>query len=167
MPSLVVNVPGVTTFALIRRPQASDGWAEWSSYGRTTFRGRCSVMSSGDVLVGDEVAGNVYTLASGVYSDNGDPVTFLASAFIRGANKAERCNNIVVQGARGVGLATGQGSDLSPNCAFRMTRAGHGPIGSKPLLGPWGNTRTAPYGNAWALCVSRAGCSKSAPRTPF
>ena len=109
---LVVNVPGVTTFALDRAaPQASDGWAEWSSYGRTTFRGRCSVMSSGDVLVGDEVAGNVYTLASGVYSDNGDPVTFLASAFIKGANKAERCNNIVVQGARGVGLATGQGSD--------------------------------------------------------
>ena len=36
------------------------------------------------MLVGDEVAGNVYTLASGVYSDNGDPVTFLASAFIKG-----------------------------------------------------------------------------------
>ena len=55
----MVNVPGVTTFALISPPPLSDGWAEWSSYGRTTFRGRCSVMSSGDVFVGDEVAGNV------------------------------------------------------------------------------------------------------------
>ena len=45
---LVVNVPGVTTFARSRRPKRPDGWAEWSSYGRTTFRGRCSVMSSGD-----------------------------------------------------------------------------------------------------------------------
>ena len=118
-------------------------------YGRTT-RGRCSVMSSGDVAWAIEVAGNVYTLASGVYSDNGDPVTFLAGA------SSGREQGRTLQQHRGSRRTRRQAGDragvrtYARTAAFRMTRAGRGPIGW-PLLGPWGNTRPRRMANAWAL----------------
>ena len=78
-----------------------------------------------------------------------------------GANKAERCNNIVVQGARGVGLATGQGSDPITELRFSDDQGRSWSDWFQTSPGAVGQYRTAPYGNAWALCVSRAGCSKS------
>lgn len=103
---LVVNIPGQTSFAF---DVSTETWAEWTSYDRATFRGCCSTISGGSTLVGDDTTGQVFTLTTGVYADDGEPVTFLASAFIA-ATARSRCDSLTLQGARGVGLATGQGS---------------------------------------------------------
>lgn len=103
---LVVNIPGETSFAY---DVSTETWAEWTSYGRTTFRGCCSVLSDGSTLVGDASTGQVFTLTAGVFTDDGSIITFLASAFIA-ANIRTRCDSVTLQGARGVGLSTGQGS---------------------------------------------------------
>src|SRR3989442_11056684 len=68
-------------------------------------------MVGGPAYVGDEEAGVVWTLTPGVYLDGTDPITFLASCFAPLPGGVGRCDNLVLQGARGVGLASGQGSD--------------------------------------------------------
>ena len=103
----VLKIPGEGSFVY---DVATQQWAEWSTYEADTFRGQCGVLVGSSALVGDDDTGQIWTLTPGVYADDGDPITFLASAFISLDDGPERCNNIVLQGARGVGLATGQGS---------------------------------------------------------
>lgn len=104
---LVVVIPGQTAFAY---DVSTQSWAEWTSYGRDVFRGRLGLLYDGVTYVADDTTGQVYALTPGVYADDGQPVTYLASAFVASIGKPVRCDSIVVQGARGVGLSTGQGS---------------------------------------------------------
>ncbi len=107
----VVNIPGVTTFALDLASPTPPGWAEWTSYGKTTFRCECAILSAGVALAGDNTTGQVFAFTPGIYADDGAVITYLASVWIAHADRPVRFNNLVLQGARGVGLATGQGSD--------------------------------------------------------
>lgn len=104
----VLAIPGEGSFAY---DVATQQWSEWDTYGAMTFRGGCAIQYGSLLLVGDNATGQIWEMRPGVYADDGDPITFLASAFIPNDGGPQRCDNIVLQGARGVGLATGQGSD--------------------------------------------------------
>jgi hypothetical protein len=104
----LLNIPGQGSFAF---DIASGQWAEWASWGRDVFRGRCVVSAGGETFVGDDETGTVWKLAPGVYRDGTDPISFIASCFMPMPGGSARCDNLVLQGARGVGLASGQGVD--------------------------------------------------------
>lgn len=104
----VLNIPGVGTRAYdVER----DDWGEWASWNRTTFRGRSSLLQDGVNYVGDDTSNAIWALTPGVHLDGTDPLVRLASAFYPCDNGFERCDRITLQCVRGVGLATGQGSD--------------------------------------------------------
>lgn len=105
---LVVNIPGQGSFAY---DAASTEWAEWRSYGLDQFRVTCSTMYGATVYCGDRFSGTIWALTPGTYLDGTDPITFEATAFIPQPGGQTRCNNLVLQGARGNGTDTGQGSD--------------------------------------------------------
>lgn len=104
----VLNLPGVGSYAF---DVASKAWAEWQSYGQTTFR--CAVAASvdGTAYVGDQINATVWSLSPSVRLDGADPITFVASCFHATISGFERCDRLSLQCVRGVGLATGQGSD--------------------------------------------------------
>jgi hypothetical protein len=104
----VLNIPGQGSFAY---DESNQEWGEWASQGRATFRGQSAWTVAGTAYIGDADAGTVWAMTPGVFLDGTDPITFLASAFFPKTSGNMRCNNVVLQGARGVGLATGQGSD--------------------------------------------------------
>lgn len=103
----VLNIPGQGSYGY---DAATQNWAEWQSYGRTTFRGSCSLQYLGQTYVGDDTNGKIWVLTPGTYTDGTDPITFIASAWVPVPNGRPRCDNAVLQGARGVGTTTGQGS---------------------------------------------------------
>jgi hypothetical protein len=103
----VLSIPGEGSFAF---DVATGQWAEWQSFGRQLFRSRCALMRGGVAYLGDSESGTVWTLEPGVFQDGPDPMTFLASAFTPMPGGQLRCDNLVLQGARGVGLPAGQGA---------------------------------------------------------
>lgn len=103
----VLNIPGEGSFGY---DASNRNWAEWRSYGKATFRARCSVLVGGATLVGDDTTGAIWTLTAGTYADGSDPVSFEATAFFPVKSGRPRCNGVVLQGARGVGTVSGQGS---------------------------------------------------------
>lgn len=117
----VLNVPGVGTYAydisrVGTQAQAYGDsyqrgeWQEWQSWGQPTFRGQVGVMMNGVAWVGDNATNDLWTMRVGVYSDANGPFTRMASAFIKIEEGQPRCQNIVLHGLVGQGLATGQGS---------------------------------------------------------
>ncbi|MDB5483462.1 MAG: hypothetical protein JWO83_4515 [Caulobacteraceae bacterium] len=117
----VLNVPGVGTYAydisrIGTQSQAYGDsyqrgeWQEWQSWGQPTFRGQVGVMMNGVAWVGDNATNDLWTMRVGVYSDANGPFTRMASAFIKIEEGQPRCQNIVLHGLVGQGLATGQGS---------------------------------------------------------
>jgi hypothetical protein len=118
----VLNVPGVGTYAydisrVGTQAQAYGDsyqrgeWQEWQSWGQTTFRGQVAVMMNGVAFVGDNATNDLWTMRVGVYSDANGPFTRMASAFIKIEEGQPRCQNLVLHGLVGQGLATGQGSN--------------------------------------------------------
>lgn len=99
----VLNIPGQGSFCIdIESKEPS----EWTAFGKTVFRGRCAVLKDGVNYVGDDTASTVWAMTPDVYLDGTDPVTFLGTAFApNNSGKPIRCNNVVLQGARGVGLS--------------------------------------------------------------
>lgn len=97
---LIVNIPGQTTYCL---DLSNTRWTEWTSYGRQVFRGRCAAMVNGTPHIGDDQTGMVGVLTTGVYVDYGAPITWLASFWIDQPGDIGKLDNIVLQGARGVG----------------------------------------------------------------
>lgn len=101
----VLNVPGQGSWCLDVENTAK-GWAEWQSYGRAVFRGCNAILKNRVNYVGDDTTGTIWALTPDVYLDGTDPITFLGSCFApHPGGPPIRCNNIVLQGARGVGLS--------------------------------------------------------------
>ena len=76
-PFYVLNIPGEGSYTY----DVSTGtWAEWSSYGRTTFRAQCAVIDGGVAYLGDADNGQVWVLSSEAYQDGDDPITGYVSA---------------------------------------------------------------------------------------
>ena len=90
-----------------------DGGA--AGLGFVRHRSNCQCNSAGSIVVGDYENGNIYTLDSDVYADNGATQKWLRSwrALPTGANDLKRTSqhSLQLDCETGVGLATGQGSD--------------------------------------------------------
>lgn len=112
----ILNIPGQGSFAW---DVSTKTWAQWESYGYTLFRGRVAVMINGIPYIGDSLTSDVWSMTPNIYTDDGGTITWIASAFIPQPGGTTRCENIVLQGARGVGTTTGNGSD--PVCEMRFS----------------------------------------------
>ena len=117
----MLNVPAVGTYAydisrIGTQAQAYGDsyergeWQEWQSWGQPTFRGQVGVMMNSVAFVGDNATNDLWTMQVGVYSDANGPFTRMASAFIKIEEGQPRCQNIVLHGVVGQGLASGPGS---------------------------------------------------------
>ena len=117
----VLNVPGIGSYAYdISRVGTVQGaygdsaargeWCEWSSYGRTTFRGRVAAFWNGTVYVGDDTTNDVGVMTVGVFSDYGQALVRQASAFIKVEEGRPRCDSLVLHGVMGVGNPADPGS---------------------------------------------------------
>lgn len=104
----VVNIPGQTTFAY---DVTTKLWGEWTSDGRTTFRGACALMIDGAAYIGDDTDATIWKLDKATFTDGTDQITKLASAFRAVKRGRQPHDRVMLQCARGVGLTLGQGSD--------------------------------------------------------
>lgn len=113
-PQYVLNLPGIATFAF----DVSTGtWAEWQSYGRDVFRGRCGIIVSGTAYIGDDETGTVWTFGTNRHLDGDDPITRIASAFLQAAAGAKPVHSLALMCRTGVGVTMGQG--LNPIVEMR------------------------------------------------
>lgn len=96
----VLNLPGVGSPAL---DVATGEWSMWSSYRRDAFRARCGLITETTDYFGDDENGSVYRL--GGNTDDGEPLTRLASAFAAVPFGVGRGDSLMLQGQRGVGNA--------------------------------------------------------------
>lgn len=100
----VLNIPEVGSFAY----DVGEGkWSRWTSKGRDTFRIACG----GYGLFGDDTTGQIWTLDGEVETDGDDEIIRIASAYVPMPSGVTRLSNISLLTVKGVGLATGQGSD--------------------------------------------------------
>jgi hypothetical protein len=118
----VLNIPGVGSFAydisrVGTQAQAYGSsyergeWQEWTSWGRTQFRGQVAGMMAGVAYVGDDTTNDLWVMEVGAYADAGGPFTRQASAFIKVEEGTPRCLNIVLHGVVGQGNAVSPGND--------------------------------------------------------
>ncbi len=98
----VLTAPGVASFAY---DVAKSQWSEWQSYGRTEFIASCGQMVMAQPYLGSGVDGSIYTLSDTANTDDGQPMTLLASVYI--PVKAGRAvnNSLMIQCSRGLGAA--------------------------------------------------------------
>jgi hypothetical protein len=101
---LLVTIPGQGTFTY---DAATQQWAEWQSYGQTTFRGVDPLVINGVVTFGDVATADVWTFDAEAYTDDGDPITRIVSGGLILGGGVVPCSNIMLQCARGVGLSDG------------------------------------------------------------
>ena len=142
----VLNVPGVGTYAYdasrIGTQAGAYGdsysrgeWSEWSSFGRSQFRGRCALSVDGTTHIGDDTTNDVWTMAVGVYRDGVDPLVRTAAAFIKVEEGSPRCDNLVLHCVAGVGAPTDPGADPVAEMRYSDDQG--------RTFGPW---RQAPLG---------------------
>jgi len=111
----VMNVPGIGSYAYdcsrLNVKEAGRGeWGEWQSWNQPTFRGQVAATLNDVTYVGDNTLGVVWQMQVGTYTDGGNPLVRVGSCFIKVEEGTPRCDNIVLEGVTGVGLASGQGS---------------------------------------------------------
>jgi hypothetical protein len=93
------TIPGQGTFAY---HVESRQWAEWTSYGRTTFRCGTAQMVDGTAYLGDTLSGTIFTLAD-VFTDDGEAIEFIATCVA----PAGAIKSLELECAAGVGLEDG------------------------------------------------------------
>ena len=86
-------------------------WSEWTSFGRTSFRGRCAAAWNGQQLIGDDTTNDIGAMQVGTWTDYGAPIERIASAFIKIEEGAPRCDSLVLHAVMGVGNPTDPGSN--------------------------------------------------------
>lgn len=103
----ILHIPGQGSFAY---DVSTTQWAEFQSYNRTLFRARYPLSIDGETTFGDDETNQIWLFDPEAFSDDGEPLTRLISGWWPVRSGALRCNNIMLQCARGVGLSTGPGS---------------------------------------------------------
>jgi hypothetical protein len=103
----ILHIPGQGTYAY---DVSTTQWAEFQSYDRTLFRARYPLSLDGETTFGDDETNQIWHFDPEAFDDNGAPLTRLVSGGALVKSGAIRCNNVMLQCARGVGLATGPGS---------------------------------------------------------
>jgi hypothetical protein len=89
---------------------ATGQWAEWKSYGRDNFRGRCATVRAQTVLIGDDEDGIIWTLGED-FTDEETVVREFTGAFpIKGGSRS--VDSVALEANSGrTQLLTGLGSD--------------------------------------------------------
>jgi hypothetical protein len=148
---------------------ASQQWFEWSwrnpsTNDRHRHRSNCHVYFNGEHLVGDFETGKVYALDSETYTDNGDPIARLrVTQTMADTDSYSRLffSELIVDMERGVGLATGQGSnpllmlryfDFDKNrwSNLKTKSIGGAGVGGRVRFGPMGSGRD----RLWEISMS-------------
>ncbi len=112
----LLNIPGIGSWAYdasrigIREADRGE-WAEWQSWNRANFRGQVATVLGDVTYVGDDATGTLWAMTVGAFADGADPLTRVASAFIRVEDGTPRCNNLVAHGVVGVGNAVDPGGN--------------------------------------------------------
>jgi hypothetical protein len=103
----VVNIPDQGSWAYdVSNPKL--GWVEWASFGLGNFRCAHGVIADGLSYLGDRLTGKVWSVDPDAYTDGGEPVELVcAAAVTAGVQQWTRCDNIVLEGAVGVGPEDG------------------------------------------------------------
>jgi hypothetical protein len=118
----VLNIPGIGSFAydisrIGTQAQAYGDsyergeWQEWSSFGRTQFRGQVGCMLNGVAYVGDDTTNDLWIMQVGAFTDANAPLTRQASAFIKVEEGTPRCLNLVLHAVMGQGAAVNPGAN--------------------------------------------------------
>ncbi len=97
------NIPGQGTFVY---GVQGRGWAEWSSYGRDTFRVNCGAVSEGEAYLGDDTLGEIWQFGTADMLDAGDPIMRELSFFIPHEAGVDRIPPVGLQCAMGLGGST-------------------------------------------------------------
>jgi hypothetical protein len=100
----ILNIPGEGSFAY---DAASQGWAEWRSFGLDVFRGRSCISKDGVSYMGDDQSGVIWRLDASVFTDDGGPIERLASAAVATTKYGKSVSRLELYGAKGVGLEDG------------------------------------------------------------
>lgn len=130
-PFYVLNIPGQGSFAY---DFSTKEWAEWASYGRSTFRGAWGVTVNGVTSVGDDHTGILWTLDADTNADGDDPLERIATFFLPQPFGIGRLDNVTLMGSRGVGTL---GESPEPAAELRVSVNG---------LGDWSEWRARPLG---------------------
>lgn len=101
----VLHLVGRGTWAL---DVGLKAWAEWKSWNHPLFRVTCCDEKG---VAGDRYSGQLMGFNGGVYTDVGDPIERVVSSFIPLKTGSAKNFNLALDCARGVGLASGYGSD--------------------------------------------------------
>jgi len=96
----VLGIPDQATYAY---DVATQEWAEWTSYGRDTFRVTSCVMVDGQAFMGDSDSGQIWTFDPERYTDGSDVITGLVSCFYPKSSGVEFNFMVGLQAVRGVG----------------------------------------------------------------
>lgn len=107
----VINLPEQGSWAY---DFAQKTWAEWRSWTKNRFR----VNVADQNVLGDIYSGKLYGLDGQRFDDDGDPLERICSTFAPLRSGAARNFNVALMCKRGVGLATGQGSDPKVEMRF-------------------------------------------------
>lgn len=114
----VLSLPEVGTWAYQISVQR---WHKWSSFQRITFRASCAVVYQGQTFLGDSETGDMWTLDATSYADDDEPLIRASGIFIPMLSGSQRVKNVSLLCAKGIGLATGQGS--APTVEMRYSDA--------------------------------------------
>ena len=112
----LLNIPGIGSWAYdasrlgVREADRGE-WAEWQSWNRGNFRGQVAMVLGDVTYVGDDTTGTLWAMTVGAFADGPDPLTRVASAFIKIEEGTPRCNNLVAHGVVGVGNAVDPGGN--------------------------------------------------------
>lgn len=103
-----ITLPGYWTFVF---DNATGLWHERQTFGSEYWKANFIVQGYGQLLAGHE-DGNIYTLSTGAFTDDGATIRFESTAPTTHAQTAQvTISKLQIDMRMGVGLSSGQGSD--------------------------------------------------------
>lgn len=104
-PWYVLNIFGQGTWCYDVSAGDKGEWSRWETYGRPqdVFRGRTAAQDDGPIYLGDDTTNDIWVLTRGSYTDAGQPLRRIASAFAPVESGYPRCNRLTLTCAKGVG----------------------------------------------------------------
>lgn len=101
----VLNIPGQGSWGY---DIATKTWGEWASFGLDNFRCSHGLIADGLPYLGDALTGKIWALDPEAFTDGGEPIEVVATCGVTvDAGKAPRCDNLLLEGAMGVGPEDG------------------------------------------------------------
>lgn len=134
-PYYVLTSPGNWTWAY---DVSQKSWIEWRSQGQSNFR----AASFDGFLAGDGFSGALMAFIEGVFTDLDGPLERVIPAYLPLAAGSIRCNNLILNCSRGVGLPSGYGVDPVVEMRFSDHEGADWSIWQETPIGELGNKAT-------------------------